>query len=83
MIKHLAYIMVIELSWGREEYLTSYWRTSSLKCPEDPAQPQKLSATQIIEAKNKSKDLTQLLTEYTRSSAATLSRDVAKNNCSK
>ena len=41
------------------------------------------TAKVVSEAKNKSKDLTQLLTEYTRSSAATLSRDVAKNNCSK
>ena len=53
------------------------------KMPGRSSTTAKLSATQIIEAKNKSKDLTQLLTEYTRSSAATLSRDVAKNNCSK
>ena len=57
------YIIVIDRSYCQEEDLTSYWRTSSLNCPEDPGQPQMLSTTLVIDAKDKSKDLPQLLTE--------------------
>ena len=59
---------MIDRSCCQEEDLTSYWRTSSLNCPEDPAQPQMLSTTQVIDAKKQVKRSTTALNRGTRDS---------------
>ena len=80
----LIYIFVIVRSCCQEDESTSYWRTSSLKCPEDPIQPQMLSATQAIDAKKQVKISNTALNSGTRGPRPQrFLLYCEKNNCSK